>query len=169
MRREKGVVLVISLIMLLVLTLLGLAATRNTSLQQSMARNLRDHQRAFEAAEAALRDAQNYVAIAALPVFDNTNGLYQLPAVGDPSWWRTVDWSADASNTESVPYSGTLPNLNTQPRYIIEQLPPVAAPGQDLSQDQYGKVPPVQVYRITARGVAGDGAGQVLLQSNYRP
>jgi type IV pilus assembly protein PilX len=48
-------VLVVSLVFLLVLTLLGLAAMQNTSLEERMAGNLRAEKVAMQAAEAALR------------------------------------------------------------------------------------------------------------------
>jgi type IV pilus assembly protein PilX len=52
---ERGAVLLVSLVMLLLLTLIGLAGMRMVQLEERMAGNLRDRQRAFQAAEAALR------------------------------------------------------------------------------------------------------------------
>lgn len=52
---ERGAVLLVSLVMLLLLTLIGLASMRMVQLEERMAGNLRDRQMAFQAAEAALR------------------------------------------------------------------------------------------------------------------
>ena len=54
-RSECGAVLLVSLAMLLLLTLIGLAGMRMVQLEERMAGNLRDRQMAFQAAEAALR------------------------------------------------------------------------------------------------------------------
>jgi len=54
-RAQRGAVLLVTLVMLLLLTLIGLASMRLASLEERMAGNLRDRQVAFQAAEAALR------------------------------------------------------------------------------------------------------------------
>jgi len=55
---ERGSVLLVSLMILLMLTLLGLAAVQTTTLEERMAGNNSEQSRAFQAAEAALRDAE---------------------------------------------------------------------------------------------------------------
>ena len=59
--KQKGAVLLVALIMLLLLTVIGVAAMRDTNLQERMAGNMRDHALAFQAAEAALRFAEQEV------------------------------------------------------------------------------------------------------------
>lgn len=56
---QKGVVLVISLIMLALLSIIGVAAMQATGLEEKMAGNMRDRNIAFQAAEAGMRDAEN--------------------------------------------------------------------------------------------------------------
>jgi type IV pilus assembly protein PilX len=51
------VVLIVSLVILVVMTIVGVTAMRGTALEERMAGNLRDGTLAFEAAEAALRAA----------------------------------------------------------------------------------------------------------------
>ncbi|MEN8166315.1 MAG: PilX N-terminal domain-containing pilus assembly protein [Pseudomonadota bacterium] len=53
--------LVTSLILLLVMTLLGLSAMQTSLMEETMAGNVRDHNLAFQAAEAALRDADAWL------------------------------------------------------------------------------------------------------------
>ncbi|WP_439859700.1 pilus assembly PilX family protein [Pseudomonas sp. MBLB4136] len=60
-RSQQGAVLIIALVMLLLLTIIGLSSMRGTSLQESMAGNMRDNNVALQAAEAALRDGENIV------------------------------------------------------------------------------------------------------------
>jgi type IV pilus assembly protein PilX len=60
--RQRGVALVVSLLLLIIVAIVGLAAVRGTLMQQKMASNAYDREQAFQAAEAALR-----VATAVLP------------------------------------------------------------------------------------------------------
>jgi len=55
--KQAGAVLVVSLILLVVLTLLGLSAMEFTSLEEKMATNDQETNRAFHAAETGLTDA----------------------------------------------------------------------------------------------------------------
>lgn len=58
-RRERGVALVAALAILLILTIIGVAAMRTSSLEERMAGNIQDATYAFEAAESALNKALN--------------------------------------------------------------------------------------------------------------
>ncbi|MDG4559697.1 MAG: PilX N-terminal domain-containing pilus assembly protein [Candidatus Competibacter sp.] len=60
-RQQRGAALVVGLILLVVITLVGVAAMRGTTLQEKMAGNLRDSNLSFQAAEAALRLCENLV------------------------------------------------------------------------------------------------------------
>lgn len=57
-QNQDGVSLIVTMVMMLVLAGLGLAAMRNSTLQERMANNLRDRNIALQAAELALRDAE---------------------------------------------------------------------------------------------------------------
>lgn len=52
--RQRGVVLVVSLMLLLLLTILAITAARTSSLQQRMAGNAQEQNSAFQAAESGL-------------------------------------------------------------------------------------------------------------------
>jgi type IV pilus assembly protein PilX len=58
---QRGIALVVALILLVVITLVGLAAVRGTIMQQKMASNLYDRQVSFQSAEAAMRAAADLV------------------------------------------------------------------------------------------------------------
>jgi len=60
--RQRGISLIISMVLLLVLAVLGLAAMHNSTLQERMSNNMRDHNVALQAAELALRDAERDLA-----------------------------------------------------------------------------------------------------------
>jgi len=58
---ERGAVLIVALIMLLLLTMIGVAGIRETQLQEKMAGGAQDRELALQAAEAALRAAEAQV------------------------------------------------------------------------------------------------------------
>ena len=60
-RKQRGAILVVALIFLLVMTVLILASVRGGVMQERMASNLYDRSLAFQAAEAALREGERYV------------------------------------------------------------------------------------------------------------
>ena len=60
---QRGVVLIVSLIFLLVLTLIGVTASQSTILQERMAGNVKDRNMALQASEAALRAGETWTQI----------------------------------------------------------------------------------------------------------
>ena len=77
-KHQTGVVLVISLIMLLALTLIGVTSSSVTGLETKMAANSKDINLAFQAAEATLRDVEASLQ-GTKRIF--TRGVYQ-PGIG---------------------------------------------------------------------------------------
>jgi type IV pilus assembly protein PilX len=176
---QRGAVLIVGMIMLLLLTLLGVAGMRDTLLQEKMTGNMRDREMAFQAAESALREAEGRIKGANKLTMTGNAGLYsraQLSdlyrtissaAVSEAKYWAAYDtgWSG----TASAAYSGTaLPGVAAQPRYVIEQLPGAlsAVTGSQNAGTTTGVT--VTDYRITARGVGLTTAAVVILQSVYR-
>jgi type IV pilus assembly protein PilX len=60
-RDQGGVALVVSLILLVLATLIGLASVRGTNLQERMSANMYDRSLAFQRAESALRAAEEAI------------------------------------------------------------------------------------------------------------
>lgn len=160
---QKGVVLVVTLIMLVLLTLVAVSSMKTTILEEKMAGNYKDRNTAFQAAEAGLRAGEQYLAVTTiLPIFDGTTiGLYQPTSSGEARW-NSVNWS----NAEQViSYTGSLGAVADAPRYIIEELPPVTVQGNTL---QAGRIEENTYYRITSRAVGGTDTAVVMLQSTYK-
>ena len=162
-RKQHGATLMISLMLLLVMTLIGVTAMGTSSLEEKMAGNARDKHLAFNAAEAALRDAERYVTedIVSVAAFDGSyTGLY---AVGsDP------DITADATWANSLSYAGTIDGIKTEPKYIVEVMGNVG--NEDPNIGDYSTTSGAGVittYRITARGTGGSDNSVVMLQSYY--
>jgi type IV pilus assembly protein PilX len=57
-QRQRGAVLIVALLFLVILTMLGLTAMSGTTMEERMSGNTRDINIALQAAEAALRDAR---------------------------------------------------------------------------------------------------------------
>ena len=157
--RESGSVLIVSLVMLLLLSLIGVAGIQSTVMQDRMAANLLDKDLAFQATEAALREGEDSLATGVPISFPNSGGLYRIGADNRP------DWPADLSDTGSgvTTYSGNFPGVDSQPRYYIEQIDTIPAPGCDLTS----YCEPVY-YRITAAGVGGSDKATAAITTVYR-
>ncbi len=158
--RQRGAVLVVSLVLLLVMTLLGVSSMNSTTMQERMAGNLRDNNLAFQAAESALRQGEEFLRQATLPPFTGANGLLERQdGAGQADFWSSYAW---ASNSRAAPAPDGVADI---PLFVIEELPPVPAPGESLA---FGPLSEVGVYRITARGVGGTEDAVSILQTTFR-
>jgi type IV pilus assembly protein PilX len=161
---ENGAVLVTGLVILLIMTLVGIAAMNNSSLQEVMSRNQTSRNVAFHAAEAALREGEDYLTSATLPSFLGTNsspvtnGLYQ-----EEMDLTAMSWDS----TDSVAYSGGSSAAVAAPRFIIEELAEVEDDGDSDSLVAGTEVDTSTVYRVTARGVGLQDTTVVMLQTTY--
>lgn len=151
--KQSGVVLIVSLIMLLLLTLIGVSGVQTTALEEKMASNSRDQNIAFQAAEAALRAGEALIEGSAsvdktdfttTPV--NADGLHLVT--------ENLDYKAAATwgNAESVEYATTIPLVAAKPRYYIEYI-------KDTAPNSY--------FRVTARGTGAQSTSHVYLRSHY--
>lgn len=194
--RQRGATLIVGMIMLLLLTLIGVAGMQDTLLQEKMAGNARDRDMALQAAEAALRDAEIVMGAATEPVFNNVNGMYDWSAsmgyskmkrqmgssnfLSEQAFWQT-QWNWASPSDGGILYSRALPDVAEQPKYVIEKLPVSMtdktqyAGGTDPNyvEDITGnaevpEVPTYTDYRITARGVGLTADSVVILQSTFR-
>lgn len=163
-KKQNGLALIVSLIMLLLMTLLAVSSMRTTILEEKMAGNYKDRNTAFQAAEAGIRAGEGYLRTTmVLPTFDgSTAGLYQPATPPNMAVWQTVDWT-DIVN-EVVAYVG-LSEVAEQPNYIIEELQPVAEPGGTL---EVGTALENRFYRVTSQAVGGTETAVVMLQSTYK-
>ncbi len=165
--RQAGVVLITSLVLLLVLTLLGVSGMQNTMLEERMAGNMRDRGLAFQAAEATLREGEDLLTTAALPVFNGNNGLYQQTRQAPPEIWEDttkVDWD-NGTGVRTFSDSSDAFGIRRNTQWIVEELPPVTGLGGSL---EAGVAHDIFLYRVTAESVGKTSNAQVILQSVYR-
>lgn len=173
-RNQRGVVLIVGLIMVLLITIVGLSSIRGSGLQESMAGNMRDRNIAFQAAESALREAEEVLAPNnALPAFDGTSGLHtDLTKTPEFSVWffTKTDWEDTA---KVKPIDTELKFVASDPVYLIEELEvdigsSAAAEGSAIDVGGIQTTGDATPYRITSRGVGGSTDTEVVLQSTYK-
>ena len=182
---QRGAALLVALMFLIVLTLLGLAAMRGTTLEERMAGGSRDYNVALQAAEATLRDAETDlkgsgvtvgrsitvssfpIALigAATPYGCNTAGL----CIIDNEFRQlynsaSVSWSG-TSTTVYGAYTGAtaISGVSQPPRYVMEFMYFTDGKykgGNNGTNDYY-------YVRITARAWGASAQTQVYLQEIF--
>jgi type IV pilus assembly protein PilX len=192
LNRQDGVSLILVMMVLAIVSLLGVAGIQIATMGERSARNDRDMQVAWQAAEAALVDAEFDIfgptASVRRSIFEQSNnisnfvtgcsntgnnvGLCLPSTVGRPVW-LTVDFTNTTNSARTTAF-GTYTartfsagGLGTQPaqlpRYIIEAIP-------DTEQSDLTAKPPkyIYMYRVTAMGFGPRSNIQAVLQMIYR-
>lgn len=166
--RQRGAILVTSLLLLIVLTVLGVAMMRMTAMQERMAGNTRDLNLALQAAEAALRDGEarlSPLTLTAKPRAQATAGCIYCEATFLPvaiqdatqfNWNTALEYGA--AGTQDIA------GLAEDPRYVIAEVgyvPDTQLIGQNdtLSGRDF--------YQITARSTGASGQTNTVLQSTF--
>ena len=166
--RQRGAALVIALLMLLVMTVLGVAAMQVTRMEERMAGNSRDVNLAFQGAEAGLRDSEAVV---------EAWTLRPLPCSGAPC--TTVVWRRDllpsnlrdqlyswwTTNAREYGVTGTreVTEVTRDPRVVVESL------GFVPDSLTVGHGPPEgrDFYKITANSSGASDTATAVLESTY--
>ena len=169
-KHQRGSILIVSLMILVVLTMIGVSSMSTSSLQERMAGNFRDRQIAFQAAEMTLAYAEEFARnnINSASIFNDTNGYYSsyngptnLSAF-NTSWW---------TNTGSQALPTTITQVRTQPRFIIEYRGDIGeTEGTSVNLSGYGESAgggTISNFRVTVRATGLSDNTQVILQSNY--
>lgn len=88
--KQDGSALIICMIFLLLLTILGVSSMQSATMQEKMVGNAVEENRAFQAAEGALRAGEANVQASSASI-DNES-VATLPNVGEaPSGWQTIE------------------------------------------------------------------------------
>lgn len=178
--QQKGAALAVSLVILLIMTIIGLQGISSTTLEERMSRNYRDTQMSFQAAEAALRDAEYFIDATLLKMGDFSttcaNGLCFHPVTAgtcppttlSPPPWKdfTNIWNNPANHRV---YSGTIVNVYAKPKFIIEFRCYVPIDANGATPSGSGPGPGwAEMYRITALGYGASDTSRTMLQSTYK-
>jgi len=176
--RQSGAALIVVLLLLLVITVLGLAAMRGTVMQERMSGNTNARAKAFQFAEAVLREAETVAASPSRPPIPATgcaNGMCAMVPVNETPAWESPTFWTSASNGFRV--SGVElqdADFDLIARYVIEDMGEGNSPSAGCTSDIDMSAPTcagtngnAQNFRITAYARLGDGA-EVALQSGYQ-
>jgi len=170
--KQSGAALVVSLLILLVMTLIGVSSMQTTTMEEKMSNNTRERQQAFEAAEAALRGAEEFIAstVSVTADFDTTgsDGLYDGSV---QELWKTISWTAGTNCAQydyaSADYSSS---SFVKPCYVIEHYGTATTVTDQYNLGSYGSGAgggDVELFRITVRGTGANAKSPVYLQSAY--
>jgi type IV pilus assembly protein PilX len=160
--RQHGAALVVVLVLLLVMTLLGLASLRGTLMEERMSANLLDRSYSFQAVEAALREGEVLASIKPTPPANgcNADGVCSTPDPAQTDRWKDANFAGWRDATVNMG------SLTAVPQFFVEYM------GEAPSWPKCDSEVPMHAsclktrYRITARSNQPDRA-QVVLQSTY--
>ncbi|PFH09702.1 type IV pilus assembly protein PilX [Collimonas sp. PA-H2] len=158
---QRGAVLPMLLISLLVMAFLGFNSLNTALLEEKMAANAGSRQLAFQAAEHALRFCENQLQLTPVTIPQLRQGPVAADGANGMHYWEMADsWRNDKISIP-VPRIGTEGLAPAAPaRCLAEHLELDA----DLQFQLYAPQPR-PAFRITARGVGASNAAVVLLQS----
>ncbi len=174
--RQQGVVLVLSLVLLLLTTIIGVSAMQGTSMQERMAGNRWDRNLAFQAAEAGLRTGEHWLDApgqAANIGVSRRAAAENYTALSNPTSWRGANPSPATSDaeTEYATLSQLAQNVNlagdTSPVFHVDPPSYVRLPEEinlnqsELDCDRY--------YPVTSYSVGGSASTVVILRTQYAP
>ncbi len=143
--RQQGAVLIIALIMLLLITMASIVTIRATTMDERMAGNARDRDKALQAADAAVRTCLKQVTVDVPSTF--TGQILSPVTTGTENWEVAANWAVGSTNSVEVVMTGA--GLASNPRCMVERL------GVGDS------------YRVTGRAVGGSESAVVILQATY--
>jgi type IV pilus assembly protein PilX len=167
---QRGAILVVSLMLLLVLTIIGVSSMQGTALEESMSYATRDRTIALQSAEAALREAETWIETIASPAaLTGTNGLYRR-ADAIPNYNTSATW-LPANNTNYV--TATAPTGSNSAKYMVKEIGLIPGVQGSMNLTGYGENKgsgDVTTFQVTGRGTGGaanEAGAEVIIRSNY--
>jgi type IV pilus assembly protein PilX len=168
-QRQRGVVLLIALIMLVAMSLAGVALIRSVDTTVVVAGNLAFSQSAVQSADRGISEAAKWLEVQnsgpALSTTDEANGYFSSPPNPEPDWHALATWTG----ASKLVNNGTADASGNVVRYVIHRM--CATPGVGWNGNQCARAPgkvgekgqsqtttslpfegtPMLFYRITAR------------------
>lgn len=173
---QNGAVLIVSLLMLLVMTIIGIAGMSSTVMEEKMANNNRQKQLALQSASGALREAElwlstNLTSVAAFEALFSgaPNELYwaRRPTPASPlrpAMLDVLDSAAWVPGNSAVPASTLTSGAESPPRYLIEYVGRLGEAPLDRTLPDNREY----AFRITAVGWGMDDITSYVVQSSLR-
>lgn len=156
--RQRGAVLIVSLIILMMMSLLGLANIRSAATEERVAGNVRDYQAALQAAESGLRAGEGWL---------NASVANRATAATHTPISDLVGWDGGGATLSRDLRSETDSPLNSNP--VAHVSPPVLlrhATDANLNQSE---IRCRQIFTVSAYSSGISADSEVILQSTYDP
>ncbi len=170
---QQGATVIFCLVFLAMMTIMGIAGMESSIIEDRMSGNMVDRNRAFQAAESALRNGEAWLDDQVqLPLTspDGSTGVWQEDVM-DPDtddgkyWWEHNSISAGWWSSKGLVANG-MSDVAVQPRYVIEEFHS-ASSGQSIALGNGQFTAPRTVHRVTAFGVGASETSEVKLQSTF--
>ncbi len=161
--RQKGISILVALVMLLVLTLIGVSSMNSSIVELKMASSMQQQGVALNRAEEMLRVGETNI-----DTIITNPAAFDFAAAGDGYYVSAdnidvydIDWPAQG-------LASIKPDANVDDTYVVEYLGAKVIPGESVKIATDGRIigGAVHTFRITTRSVAGKGAVR-LVQSMY--
>ena len=174
-QKQEGVALVVSLIILVSLTMLGMTAIQRTTTDLTIAGNQRETGLMFQSAEVGLVSAENYLdGIVTNADFDGDDGMIEVDPTDttylSPDYFDDASWTV-GNSTEAATSLVSAFGVKEEPRYMIEYLGDQSNnPLASINIGSYGAGNTgevVSIYRSTARGTGLVGNTYRYVQSYF--
>jgi len=175
-RHERGVVLIYSLFIMLILAAIGLAASSTSVFQQRMSGNLLDQDLAFQASESGLRMGEAYLEgltsidrgaagcdASSAPCVSTINSVNSGVFTSSTVLWTATDIYTFPAST----FPSGIGEVKTVPRFIVEYDTNLPDTNSSLGVGTGVNIPGSDFYRVTARGTGRTDSAQVIVQSIY--
>ena len=193
-QKQRGVVLIVCLVILAVVTLLGVSAIESSGMEMKMATNTQERQLAFNAAETTLRQVERTIEtvgfsrvelqadcvgsscfnatcanglcfVGQWEALDTQDQCLRYTTSSPPTVQVWEDPALDVWETSSRHDTVAIDGNGNDGRYIVEFLCFIEPlGGTGFVAADSGDV----LYRITAMGTSNSGRSEVVLQSTYR-
>jgi len=166
-KSQRGMTLIVGLILLVMLISIGMIGFRNTTLSGRMTGNVLDRNVSFQSAESAGKEALQVIegggfATTTLGHYDPpfsagdngnfwTQGAGATVAAGACAATTPFSWTSCAASV-ATPYA----NNSESAKYVIELVSTVV-----------GATTTARTFRVTARSVGGSGVAESILQVMY--
>lgn len=184
--KQHGATLVIALIILLVMSMIGIANMQSSTMQERMAANTRQKTLAKYAAESALREAENWLTANVVKISDlsqfidtSNNALYSAIRITQSGAPKNISFDvtdAEAWNVVPGPANTVVKTdlVTQQPKYVIEYVGRSQdKSGRHVNQLNWEVAGQIRsnnepyLFRITAIGWGKDINIYTVLESSY--
>jgi len=168
LKHQNGAVLIVSMVILVALTMLGVTSMKSSLTELTMAGNIRESGLTFQAAESGLGFAEEIIEkTTSIPTkFNDSDGFLSEGAL-DPDYLKDSTWASAPTATV------TLSNIKSKPKFIAHYIGERSTNadvdsiklGDGYAGDKSGVT--IDNFRVTARGTGQTDGSSRVLQSYY--